>query len=166
MNRAISLIIAATLIAPASAMALGSIAPATIENLNGAEISFPKAFNGTPSLAILLFEHGQQEQANEAIALLDAAQKKNPQLKWVEFPLIGEPPVLVRFMIRDGMREAISEHHQAHVFPLFTEKDAWRKEADVGNSTAPLLAKLDEKGAILKVEKLTSFHTAEDILAF
>lgn len=166
MHRLFSLVTAWLVALPASAMALGQIPAGKVENLHGKEVSFPAAFSGTPSLAILLFEHGQQDVANDTIALLEQAQEKQSTLTWVEFPLIGEPPIFVRFMIRDGMRDVISSARQHNVFPLFTEKDAWRSKADVGKGTEPLLAKLGHDGAILKTRPLDQFNTVKDILAY
>lgn len=152
--------------APLSAQAAGRIPAATMENLAGDTVAFPKAFAGVPTLVVLAFVHGQQEQVDRGLALLEAAQQKRPTLVWYEFAIINSPPAPIRFFIRNGMRDVIPTARQPHVFPYFVDKEDWLKAAALGNGTEVLLAKVAVDGTIEKTAPLAQFTNAAQILAF
>lgn len=167
MKRTTALFIALTLFSqPLAAVAGGSIPPVTMENLAEKNVAFPQAFNSAPTLVILAFAHGQQEEADRAIALLEAAQTKKPSLSWFEFAVINNPPTMVRYFIRNGMRGAIPEARHPQVFPYFVDAEAWRAAAQVGESDEPLLAKVSVTGAILKTAPLADITSVDNVLAF
>lgn len=159
--RSLILFLATTMAGPVSA---DQLPDTEMVSLAGEAVRFPAAFRGDPTLVILAFGHDQRAEAGRVMDLLQKAQEANRALSWYELPIV-EAPSFSHFFIRNAMRLGTSEALHAHIVPQFVIQDEWRKSSAV-SAREPLLAKVDQRGRILKSLPLSAIKNLSDVTRF
>lgn len=119
-------------------------------NLNGETVEAPAQLIGSPALAIVAFEHAQQEIINPWLPHLNELEASLPGFHYYELPVINERTASERLMITNGMRMGITgEDARARTITIFTNQEQFIQAAGIPNMGAIYLFVLGQNGEIL-----------------
>lgn len=135
----LSLALIATLSATAPAAPLASL---TLRDLDGAEHTLPRSWSGGGVL-ILGFSHDARAGMDQWVEALSLESRHN----WLETPVIGAVPSLVRPMILAGMRSRYAGDRRGHVTPVFDNAESLTQFVNRHGDIVVLV--LNENGEVL-----------------
>lgn len=115
----------------------GPIAPVHAIDLNGREHVLPAEW-AAGGVLILGFSHDARAAMDQWVAALNL---RDTQANWLETPVIGDVPGMVRPMIRSGMRgRYATEARRAHIAPVFANADQFNRLAGAHGHDVVVLA--------------------------
>ena len=118
------------------------------EMLDETEVVFPKDFNGTAVVMVMLFDQDQQAQLDgwaKGMADLPA------DMMMVEVALIGKVNGMVKYFIKGGMRDNLEDDpaRMARMMPYFGDADKVKKRMKITDISQVHAFLLSSSGKVL-----------------
>lgn len=104
----------------------------TFRDLSGGTHTLPAEWRGTGGILVLGFSRDAADTMDQWVSALGL----NGDDVWIESPVVGNVPGVVRSIIQAGLRNRYSENRRAHIAPVFQgaedlERMAAPRRADV-----------------------------------
>lgn len=117
------------------------------ETLDGIARSYPKDFNGMPTIMLILFDRDQQAQLDGWVAAMDDLPDG---VGLVEIALIGKVGGIAKFFIKGGMKDAIEndDARLARMMPYFGDADKVIKRMKITDKSDVMAVLLSPSGKV------------------
>lgn len=119
-------------------------------NLHGDTVKVPAEMVGRPALAIIAFEHAQQQIINPWLPRFDELEKEMPGFRYYELPVISERTAAQRLMINNGMRMGITgDAARARTITIFTDREQFTQATGIPSMDTIYLFVLNQNSEIV-----------------
>lgn len=119
------------------------------KNLLGKKFVIPRELDGKMKVIVLAFTREHQPIAETWFNQLDALSRQYDDLEYFEIPLLPKYGAIRRYFVWSSLKaDIVTEEQRARTVVVYTDKDAFLKEAGIANDEKVRVLLIDKDGRI------------------